>query len=134
METYYRLGFLLLLLLCVKDSFTCPFIITNDSRSELIIVDPYNKQAVYINPGEKREIDPSISGWRYYFYREKLDIYIPRQDNPDLFYQHYQLQEKYCTTGKTELPFSQIAEFVTKPTERFEVFEFKPHEQAAHAH
>ncbi len=130
----YKAHFLLLLSFLFNTTYGCPFIITNNSNHQVIIVDPYNKQTVHINSGEKREIDPSISGWHYYFYREKLDIYIPRQDNPHLFYRHYQLQEKYCTKGKAELSFSQIVEFVRKPTERFEVFEFKPHEHAAHAH
>ena len=135
MKIYYRLGLLLLLLsLLVKGSFACPFIITNDSSSELIIVDPYNKQAVHINPGDKQEIDPSISGWQYYFYREKLDIYVPRHDKPYLFYRHYQLVEKYCAQDKTELSLSGITEFIKKPTDRFDTSEFKPHEHGAHKH
>lgn len=133
MKINYRWGFLVLLFL-IKSSLACPFIITNDSNSELIIVDPYNKQAVHINPGDKREIDPSISGWQYYFYHEKLDIYVPQPDNPHLFYQRFQLVEKYCTKDKTELSLSNIREFINKPTDRFDTSEFKPHEHRAHTH
>ena len=124
----------LLLFFLFNGSYGCPFIITNDSGHRAIIVDPYNKQAINMAIGETREIDPSITGWPYYFYREKLDIYVPRQDNPNLFYRHYQLQEKYCTKDKTELSLSKIAKLTAKPTERFEVFTFKPHEHTAHTH
>ena len=132
--TYYRLGFLLLLSLFVKNSFACPFIITNDTSAAILVVDPYNKQALYINPGNNAEIDPSIGGWQYYFYAEKLDIYVPRQDNPNLFYRRYQLIEKYCTADKTKLTLSDIAQFVSKPTDRFNTSEFTAQKYSAHTH
>ena len=101
---------------------------------EILIVDPYNKQALYINPGNEAEIDPSIYGWQYYFYHEKLDIYVPREDNPSLFYRRYQLVEKYCTVEETKLTLSSIAQFINNPTDRFTTSEFKPHEHGTHTH
>ena len=134
MKISYRFGFLLFLSILIKNSFACPFIISNDTNTEIIIVDPYNKQAVYITPRNEAEIDPSIAGWQYYFYREKVDIYMPRQDNPNLFYRRYQLVEKYCTADKTQLSLSNIAQFINKPTDRFDTFEFSAHEHTAHTH
>ena len=133
MKSKYRFS-LLVLSLMMQNLIACPFIINNDTKTEIFIVDPANKQAVSIKPGNKAEIDPSIAGWQYYFYSEKLDIYVPREDNPSLFYRRYQLTEKYCTAEKTKLTLSDIAQFVSKPTDRFTTSEFKPHEHGAHAH
>ena len=134
MNRKYQFSILFFLSIIIKSSFACPFIINNDTNSVIIIVDPYNKQALYITPRNEAEIDPSIAGWRYYFYHEKLDIYMPRQDNPNLFYRRYQLVEKYCTTDKTQLSLSKIAQFLTKPPDRFDTFEFSAHEHTAHTH
>ncbi len=125
---------ILLLAFYFNITLSCPFIIENNSNHKIIVVDPNNKQAIHIDSGEKQEIDPSISGWSYYFVREKLDVYVPKPNNPHLFYRQYQLQEKYCTKGKTELPFKQIIAFATKPTKRFEVLEFTPHKHTPHTH
>jgi len=134
MKIIYRLGSLLLLSLLINSSFACPFIIKNDSSTAILVVDPYNKQALRITPDNEAEIDPSITGWQYYFYHEKLDIYVARQDNPNLFYRRYQLVEKYCTADKTKLALSDIAQFINKPTDRFDTFEFTAHEHSAHKH
>ena len=139
MKNNYRFGTLLLLSIMIKSISGCPFIINNDTKAEIIIVDPYNKQALHIGPGSEAEIDPSISGWQYYFYHEKLDIYVPREDNRGTFYRRYQLVEKYCTVETTKLTLTDIAQFVDKPTDRFTTYEFKPpvikpHEHDAHAH
>ncbi len=134
MKISYRFGILLFLSIMIKSSFACPFIINNDTNTAIIIVDPYNKQALYMKPGNEAEIDPSVAGWQYYFYHEKLDIYMPRQDNLNLFYRRYQLVEKYCTADKTQLSLSDITQFINKPTDRFDTFEFTAHEHSAHKH
>jgi len=118
----------------IKNIFACPFIINNDTETEILVVDPYNKQALYINPGNEAEIDPSIAGWHYYFYHEKLDIYVPQKDNLDVFYRRYQLVEKYCTAEKTKLTLSNIIQLVNKPTDRFTTSEFNPHSHDTHMH
>ncbi len=117
-----------------KSALACPFIIKNDTNTKIVIVDPHNKQALYINPGNEAVIDPTVSGWQYYFYHEKLDIYLPQKDNSDLFYRRYQLVEKYCTTEKTKLTLRDIVQFIDKPTDRFTTSQFKLHEHVAHAH
>ncbi len=134
MKNSYWFGALLLLTTITKNIFTCPFIIYNDTGTKILIVDPYNKQALYINPGNDGEIDPSISGWRYYFYHEKLDIYLPQKDNPITFYRRYQLVEKYCTAEKSNLTLSNIIEFINRPTDRFTTTEFKLREHGPHLH
>ena len=98
----------------------------------ILIVDPYNNQALSLKPGHHGEIDPTVSGWHYYFYYEKLDIYIPQKAKPSSFYRHYQLTENYCTAGITKLTFNDIAQLVQKPTDRFTVSEFKLHVVAPH--
>ena len=128
---YYTLLFLLIF---TKNILTCPFIIKNSGDHPVIIVDPYNKQATHINSGKETEINPSIPGWRAYFYSEKLDIYVPRQDNPNSFYRRYQLVEKYCTSDKTKLSLSDIAQFVNTPNDRFSVTQYNAHEHKAHTH
>ena len=134
MKNSYWLGALLFLTTITKNIFTCPFIINNDTSTKILIVDPYNKQALYINPGNEAEIDPGISGWQYYFYHEKLDIYVPQKDNPTAFYRRYQLVEKYCTVEKSKLTLNDIIQFINKPTDRFTTTEFKPREHGAHIH
>jgi len=134
MKNKYWSGVLLFLLLMIKNIFACPFVINNDTQTEILVVDPYNKQALYINSGDEAEIDPSISGWQYYLYHEKLDIYVPQEDNPDLFYRRYQLMEKYCTTEKTKLTLSDITQFINKPTDRFTTSQFNPHQHDTHIH
>ena len=130
----YWFGTLLFLSIMIKNIFACPFIIYNDTKTEILIVDPFNKQALYINPGDEAEIDPSIPGWQYYFYHEKLEIYVPQKDSPDLFYRRYQLVEKYCTAEKTKLALSDIVQFINKPTNRFTTSEFNPHKHDTHIH
>ena len=134
MKNRYRFAALLLLLILSKGIVACPFIITNDTDTVVLIVDPFNHQALYLTPDSTAEIDPSIPGWQYYFYHEKLDIYVSRKDNPDLFYRRYQLVEKYCTTDKTKLTLSTIIQFVNQPSDRFSVSEFTPHKHSAHTH
>ncbi len=134
MKNRHWFGISLFLSIVIDSVFACPFIINNDTKIKILIVDPYNKQALYINPGNEADIDPSISGWKYYFYHEKLDIYVPQEDNPDLFYRRYQLIEKYCTAEKTKLTLSDITQFINKPTDRFTTSEFNPHEHDTHMH
>ncbi len=134
MQSWSQFSILLFFSILFQNSFTCPFVLNNDTKTAILVVDPHNKQAVYINPGHKAEIDPSIFGWKYYFYHEKLDIYMTNQDNQHLFYRRYQLVEKYCTAGKTNLSLSEIIQFIHTPTDRFNVFEFKPHIHKSHTH
>ena len=139
MKNSYRVAGLSLLLIMFNSVLACPFVINNDSDTEIFIVDPYNKQALHINPGSEAEIDPSVYGWQYYFYNEKLDVYVPREDEQGAFYRRYQLVEKYCMVEKTKLTMSDIAQLVKKPTDRLITYEFKekkikPHEHEAHAH
>ncbi len=139
MKNRYQFVTILLLSTMVRSVFACPFIINNDTNTEILVVDSHNKQALHINPGSEAEIDPSVYGWQYYFYNEKLDIYVPREDKQGAFYRRYQLVEKYCTVEKTKLTLSDIAQLVKKPTDRFIVYEFKaekvkPHEQGEHTH
>ena len=134
MKNKHWFGTLLFLSIMIKNIFSCPFIINNDAKTKILIVDSYNKQALYINSGNEVEIDPSISGWQYYFYHEKLDIYMPQEDNPDLFYRRYQLTEKYCTAEKTKLTLHDIIQFINKPTDRFTTSEFDPHKHGTHIH
>jgi len=134
MKNKYLFGVLLFLSIVIKNIFACPFVINNNTKTEILIVDPYNKQALYINPQNEAEIDPSISGWQYYFYHEKLDIYVPQKNNSGLFYRRYQLVEKYCTAEKTKLTLSDIVRFINKPTDRFTTSEFNPHEHDTHIH
>lgn len=125
---------ILLCLLTTHVIFSCPFIINNDTNTTILIVDSYNKQALCLNSGSTAEIDPSISGWYYYFYHEKLDIYVPQEDNPDLFYRRYQLTEKYCVAEKTKLTVSNIIQFTTLATDRLNTTEFKPPQYNTHMH
>ncbi len=134
MKNRHWFGTLLFLSIVINSVFACPFIINNDTKTKILIIDPYNKQALYINSGNEADINPSISGWQYYFYHEKLDIYVPQEDNPDLFYRRYQLTEKYCTAEKTKLTLSDITQFVNKPTDRFTTSEFDLHEHDTHKH
>ena len=135
MKNNYKIGFLIfLLLITIKNNFACTFIIRNDTRTTTIIVDPYNRQALYLNPGQKAEIDPSISGWQGYFYHEKLNIYVPQDDNKNQFYCRYQLIENYCTSSKTNLTVNDIIQFIHKPNDRFDIVEFGAPERGVHKH
>ena len=125
---------LVLLTIVSTNMCACPFIINNDGPTAILIVDPYNKQAVHINPGQEAEIDPSISGWLYYFYHEKLDIYVPQADKPGAYYRRYQLVEKYCTADKTKLSLSDIVKFINEPTNRFMATTFREHKHSDHVH
>jgi len=127
-------SFILILVVTFSAATGCPYTIKNDSNHTLIVVDPHNKQAIFINPGKKHEIDPSIYGWQHYVYYEKLDFYVPHPKNPHLLYRRYQLVENYCIEGKTDLALSNIAKLVKKPTKRLEVSEFKPHKHSTHTH
>ena len=124
----------LLLATIAHNSFSCPFIITNNTDTETLIVDPFNNQALKLDPTNTGEIDPSIHGWHYYFYSEKLDIYVPRKDAHHAFYRKYQLIEKYCTADKTSLTLKDIIHFADKPTDRFTVLVFNEPELKPHLH
>ncbi len=112
----------------------CPFTIYNDSDSQILVVDPNGKHAVCISPKESQTIDPTIKGfpWKY-FYKERLNIYKEKDGNPNNFYIRYQLIEKYCAES-IKLSLNDIVQFIKKPTDRFDTFEFKPQKHSAHAH
>ncbi len=124
----------LMLAITTHNNFACTFIITNNTDVEVLIVDPFNNQALKLDPTNTGEIDPSIHGWQYYVYSEKLDIYAPKKDTSHAFYRKYQLTEKYCTDDKTSLTLEDIIHFAEKPTDRFTVVTFSEPELKNHQH
>lgn len=100
----------------------CPFTLTNNSKSVIMVVNPNGQQAVYIKPKQTKVIDPTIEHLLLrYFYYEKLDFYV--QAGPD-FYKKYRLTESYCTKNYLKdnaLSLSDIAELAKKPTDRLRV-------------
>lgn len=120
----------------------CPFTITNDGDTGLIVVDPYNKQAVQIPPGKSRVIDPTLYTWWQFLYNEVLDFYVEHEKGSGTFSREYQMIEKYCTDkpGANDLSLSYIKELVNNPTDRLYAYKYKPyapvpHKDAdAHAH
>ena len=117
------------------NSIACPFMITNDSGSPIIITDN-DKQAVYIKPQETKTIDPTIQGWiAQYFFTEKLNFYI--EYKPGEFYFKYQLLEYYCVPDwkeKNQFTLSDIKKFIDNPTKRLKVNQFEKPEKHDHKH
>ena len=116
--------------------FGCPFTITNDSKTPIIVVDNYNKQAVHIPAGKSRVIDPTLHTWWKYIYNEAMDFYIEREKDSGQFYRAYQMLEKYCTDepGANDLSLSAIKNLVSNPTDRLNVYEYKPCPAVPHEH
>src|SRR2546426_11572319 len=97
---------------------SCPFTITNDSKNQIIIVNPHKMQMVRIKPGKTMVIDPTLEGIRRFFRPETLDIYVEYTEKPDSFYRKYRFIEKYCVTdlNKNKLTFSDIKQLANRPT------------------
>jgi len=119
----------------------CPFTITNDSTTQILVVDPNGWQAVRIAPQQTQVINPTLSwdiSWEWWYwirlYSEKLKIYL-KHEKVDTFYLAYELTEKYCVTDfktKNRLSLSNIKELSKKPTDRLEVKVFEKPKHAAH--
>jgi len=118
----------------------CPFKITNDSKAQILVVNPNGGQAIRIEPQKTLVIDPTINGtflwvipWGW-FYNEKLNIYL--QDEKDgTFYLAYQLTEKYCVKDfetKNRLSLSAIKKLHKKPTDRLQVKVFEKQKHIPH--
>ncbi len=111
----------------------CPFTIHNDSESPIIITDN-DKQAVYIKPGQKAVIDPTLKGkLRQLLFNEKLNFFV-QEEKAGNFFQKYQLTEYYCVEDykeKNTFRLSQIINLIKNPTDRLRVKEF---EKKIHVH
>jgi len=130
--TIFRLGILFIFTLCVEAK-ACPFTIVNDGPTPIIVTDPYGQTAVYIKKGQSRVIDPTIHSLWKYVYNEKLDFYIPLDDNT--FYKKYRLSEAYCvSTADNELLFGDLGALLKKPTDRLSVTSYEKPKLNGHDH
>ena len=124
--------------------FTCPVIISNDSDSPIIVVDPNNGQSIYVKAGEQQMINPSIRGWfdrtlaKLWMKHETLDIHV--MVAPNTFARKYQITEQYCASETPTLVLSEIEIFAQAPTTdryrvaTFEVVNASKHEHGDHEH
>lgn len=115
------------LLFVGMNMYGCPFTISNDTQHEIVITDG-NMQAIHIGPQQIGTIDPTIKGSflgiipYHWIFSEKLHIYQQLQD-PNTFYKHFLLTEKYCSDNPKENQFkiSDIEALPTSFTKRFNV-------------
>ena len=104
--------------------------IVNDSKNPIIILDPNNQQARYLEPGKSNVIDPTIRkfpqkylSWLGLAAGETINFYL--QNHYNEFYLGYQLREKYCDTTET-ISMSTIKKWVEHPSsDRFTVMKFE---------
>ena len=104
--------------------------IVNDGINPMIIVDPHNQTADFIEPGNSSIIDPTIRkfphkylSWLGLVTGETINFYVIADNGT--FYLRYRLIEKYCDTSVT-VTLSMIKEWVTDPpSDRFTVTEFQ---------
>jgi len=105
----------------------CPFTITNDTRHEMFITDG-NMHAIHVSPQQSGTINPVVTGKTLgiipnsWLSKEELHIYRQLQD-PNTFYKHYKLSEKYCSDNPEENQFkiSDIENLPDSFTKRFHV-------------
>ena len=124
MKIYIYISILSALFLVPSLLFSCPFTITNDSKSPILIMNPNDKVVLHLEQNKTGVIDASIPGWFLkYFVSEKLDLYIFNKQL-GLFEKRYQLKEAYCVKDfKTAnaLKLSKITALVKNPTDRLSV-------------
>lgn len=118
-----KFSYLLFLIGIISPLYSCPFIITNDSKEPLIITDPHAKFAVYIEPTHTKTINPEVAGIWKYFYNEQLNIYVPR-DQQGNFFQEYQIGKHICKEEGNKLTFSHIKELAKDPNNPFGIQHF----------
>ena len=111
---------------------SCPMSIYNNLKTKVFIVDPHGTTAIYIKSGKYKIIDPTVHGWKKYFLKEKLNIYL-ENDNGE-FLHRYQLIEKFCTKEETKLSLTDIKGFIEKPTKRFTTKVYEETNDIVHVH
>lgn len=123
---YYFLITFLILLLSIKNIFTCPFDITNDLNKPVFIVDDQG-HAVNIEPGKVMMIDPSRTGIWAYIFKEQIDIYY-ETDNKNEYVLKFRLKELYCSDDHEEnaIKLSDIESKSEKIKKRFIINEYIP--------
>lgn len=119
----------------------CPLNITNDNKNlNIIIVDHYNNQVVFIKAQSSATIDPTIYGWQKHFIKEKFDIFYQKKVNSSQYLHRYQVTENYCfdDPAKNQIKVSQFTKnsgtrFTIKETD-YKKVKTKHHQENAHHH
>jgi hypothetical protein len=129
---------LLLIFIVVSSSvYAWPLNITNDLKTNIIMVDHHNNQAVFIRPGFSAIIDPTIYTWQKHFKKEKFEVFYQVKIKSSQYLRRYEVTENYCTDNPDDnkLKASQFMHFMKTNDKRFTVKEMHPKKiEAKHHH